>query len=127
MAEKKFHATPAALPNRCRRTGSRSFRPVRFAQQLTRNLGLRRGVVLGDAGLILLHRLVAATCEIVHLPGCQLGSLLQIELTVGNAGSELVIVECALVVLLAAQALGQPEGGKLHACSGILSHFGSID
>jgi len=126
MAEKKFHALATPRPKPAGGSARGSLRPVRFAQQLTRNLGLRRGVVLGDDGLILLHRLVAATCEIVHLSGCQLGALLEIELTVGNAGGELVIFERALIVLLAAQALCQTKGGKLDAGSGVLSCFGSV-
>src|SRR5690242_2131936 len=100
-----------------------SFGAVRFAQQLTRNLGLRRGIVLGDDGLILLDRLIAAARQIIHLSGCQLGALLEVELTVGYAGGELVILERTLIVLLAAQALCQSEGGKFDARSGVLSCF----
>src|SRR5581483_12187266 len=84
-------------------------RAIGFAQQLTRNLGLCRGVVLRDHRLILLDSLVPLAHQVVELPGGKLSALTETELSGRDTGRELIILERLVILLLSPQALGESE------------------
>ena len=98
---------------------------IRLSQQLARNIGLGRGIVLRDHCLILLHSLITPAQQIVHLTCGKLSPLLQIQLPVWDTHREFVLLKRSFVVLLTAKTLSQTKRREFRVQSGVLSRLGS--
>src|SRR5438309_7312071 len=100
---------------------------IRVAQQLAGHLCLGRGIVLSDHCLVLLDGLIALTQCIVHFASSQLRPLPQAELAIWNIGGELVLLECAFILLLSAHAFRHAECRELDVSARITASLGSLD